>query len=137
MEKIDYFTDGKNFNEEPLKFEEFIGKNGYGHTTYNNFFFNFGESLKNYEMLKNINIELAKSLSLVYRKYVLKKGKINEDLLKGHSYPKVVLEKGYEAYLLLRKHYSKDPDLLQRIETYHERTGGRGNSTDDWPAFFS
>ena len=129
-ENIEPRDRGRNFNEAPLTYDEFIAKNSKGHPMCNNFFLNFYNykegMARNYEMLKKINPELANELSEAWKSKT-----VNTE---------EVLKKGYEAYLILRENYKNDPALLERISEYYEGdkiNTDDGNETDDWPAFFS
>jgi len=131
---------GKNFDEPPLTFTEFISiDRSTNMAVYNNFFYNFynyGPGLaSNYELLKNINKELAEELSVVYNEYRLKKQEPEEnDRQAGHYYPQSILEKGYQAYLTLRDRLKNDQLLLKNIADYNKN---RKVVPDDFAAFFS
>ena len=130
----------KNFNEDPIDFQEFIGRDKKGMINYNNFFFNFynyrQELRNNYIMLKKINEALARELSDSYDKYFLRCEPVDiESKVNGHYFPREILEKGYQAYLLLRSNYKEDGDLIKKISDYNE--GDDERSPDDWAAFFS
>ena len=120
---------GKNFNEAPLSFEDFIRPDNIGYPAYNNFFFNLCKCEdwigKNYELLKLVHPELAQELSIVHCRY-------NHQ---GKPYPEHILEKGYEAYLLLRKVFKDDEDLRGIISRYNNHL--KGKISDDFPAFFA
>ncbi|MFA6514444.1 MAG: hypothetical protein WCT50_04140 [Patescibacteria group bacterium] len=130
---------GKNFNEIPLLFEEFIEiKNN--QFAFANFFLNFYNyhpgRARNYERLRVVNQILAEELSAVHYQYGMKRCPVDEnDLIEGHFYPKSILEKGYQAYLILRKEFKNDPILLKRIADYNFNRNPK--IPDDIPAFFS
>ena len=136
---------GTNFNEEPLTYEQFISFNERPRFRYNNFFYNLlslpGYTGHNYERLRKVSPELADEFSSVHVKYNVwsvsetKKLMAEEEYLEGHIFPKSILIKGYQVYLLLRKFFKDDPILLSKIEEYYEGKGHRG--PDDWAAFFS
>ena len=134
--------DGRDFNEDPLSYEEFIGLNSWGHIYYNNFFYNFLKSRRNYLRLSVINIKMANELSVVYQEYILNYKKIdteNDRIIKGHPYPESILKKGYEAYLTLRQNFSNDSTLRETIERYNlnNKSNSSDDCSDDWAGFFS
>lgn len=152
---------GNNFNEPPLTFDEFINVEGRSVPIYNNFFYNFyvydqydfekdamvKKYGRNYERLKTVNSNLAEELSLVYEKFNLARGYSDQRIIQtnlkghqeieGHKYPREILEKGYQAYLILREKFSKDKELLRRIVDYYEGYSENHPKYDDWPSFFS
>lgn len=130
---------GKNFNEIPLLFEEFTAIEG-NVFAFCNFFYNFynyyPERARNYERLKTVNPVLAEELSAVHYQYGMERFPVDEnDSIEGHFYPKSILEKGYESYLILRREFKDDQKLLERIANYN--VGRNPKIADDIPAFFS
>ncbi|MFA5644223.1 MAG: hypothetical protein WC928_01695 [Patescibacteria group bacterium] len=131
---------GRNFSQKPLTFNEFLVIDVTGVCIYCNFFYNFYNhkpgSAKNYERLKKVNEKLAEELSEVYLRFCLNKEKIPfREYVWGHSYPKEILKKGYKAYLCLRKEFSNDPELIEKIKKYNKELSPP--TPDDWAAFFS
>ena len=133
-------TYGKNFDQTPLSYKQFTYVDDRGAPIYTNFllgFFPYKEGAgRNYQRLKMIDEKLANELSTVFYHYHRSGEKINEPLVKGHGYPKYVLEKAYKGYLILREAYKNDECLLQMIKDYRSQYPGF-EICDDWAAFFS
>ncbi len=118
---------GRDFNESPLSFEEFVSFDE-GSRIYNNFLLNLGY-FNLYEKLRKINNVLAdnlKGIAINYFNLLKKEEKPNEDWQ----------ELGYKAYLILRENYKNDEALRTKILAYY---GGKkpDYGSDDWVAFFA
>jgi len=129
---------GNNFKQEALSFEEFIAKekNSYA---YKNFFYNFYNfspgKARNYEMLKRIQPGLAEEMHNGYYSFQLNYNfRRDEERIPGYFYPTCFLQKGYEAYLILRENFKKDRRLFRLIELYNSKNEFR--TPDDYIAFF-
>ncbi|MFZ4648830.1 MAG: hypothetical protein ACOYMB_04370 [Patescibacteria group bacterium] len=130
---------GKNFNECPLTYQEFIELDINKRAVYNNFFlslYNHHRDVgKNYERLRSVNADLAKELSEEYNQYYLGEEPREQDYLPGHCFSISALRKGYQAYLILRKSFADDEALQKEMQNY--RSHQSCNISDDWAAFFA
>lgn len=122
---------GKNFNEEPLTFEEFISLNSGGIPVFNNFFYRFQNSTSskkgiNYTMLSKHNQNLSDKVKKIAIQYAGFYDRI----------PREDLKTGYKAYLVLREKYKEDVVLRNGINRYKTGTDWP-DCPDDRPAFFA
>lgn len=132
---------GKNFRQKAMTHKEFIALDKNGIYIYNNFFLRLYADGKlyngcNYQRLKLYNPTLAEELkSCKAFRQQDKEAHGLDKFYPGHQYPKEIVDKGYKAYRILRRHYRNNPILLEEMAAY--RSGTTTMVSDDYAAFFA